>query len=224
MSTLLEDPPATAKPPVAARPRTLRDLLRELGDIDPARVRLIPPPGTATIADLLKPDNDHCELIDGTLVEKAVGNEESFFAFSFGRFLNNFVTDRNLGWMTGEAGFYELDGGRVRGPDIAFVSWDRSPGRRRSEDPIPLLSPDLVVEVLSPSNTRAEMDRKRGEYFRAGVRLVWEVDPRQRTVRVYTNPEQFADLTAADTLSGEPVLPGFTLPLAQLFAELDRHG
>lgn len=224
MSTSLEEPPVAVRPPTMTKPRTAKDLLRDLGDIDPGRVRLDPPPGTATIADLLKHENDHCELIDGTLVEKAVGNEESFFASSFGRLLNNFVTDGNLGWMTGEAGFYEFTDGQVRGPDLAFVSWDRSPGRRRSTDPIPLLSPDLVVEVLSPGNTRAEMERKRGEYFRAGVRLVWEVDPRARTVRVYDAADRFTDLSAADTLSGDPVLPGFALPLAQLFAELDRHG
>ena len=68
------------------------------------------------------------------------------------------------------------------------------------------------------------MDRKRDEYFRAGVRLVWEIDPRKRTARVYTALDRFTDLTAADTLTGDPVLPGFTLPLAALFAELDRHG
>lgn len=204
--------------------RTLGNLLRDLGDIDPDRVRLIPAPGTATRDDLFKLENLGCELVDGTLVERAMGQEESFLGLSLGTLLNQFVMAGNLGWMTGESGFYEFTDGQVRGPDVAFVSWDRSPGRRRSNDPIPLLSPDLIVEVLSPSNTRAEMERKRAEYFRAGVRLVWEVDPRARTVRVYEAPDRFTDLTAADTLSGEPVLPGFTLPLARLFAELDRHG
>jgi Uma2 family endonuclease len=89
---------------------------------------------------------------------------------------------------------------------------------------VPQLAPDLAVEVLSPSNTRAEMARKRGEYFRAGVRLVWEIDPRKRGVRVYTAADQFTDLSAGDALDGGTVLPGFTLPLADLFAELDRHG
>jgi Uma2 family endonuclease len=82
----------------------------------------------------------------------------------------------------------------------------------------------LVVEVLSPGNTSAEMARKRGEYFRSGVKLLWEIDSRARTVRVYTSETSFADLTAADSLDGRDVLPGFTLPVANLFAELDRHG
>jgi Uma2 family endonuclease len=96
--------------------------------------------------------------------------------------------------------------------------------RRRPDEPIPQMAPDLVVEVLSPSNTPAEMARKRGEYFRSGVRLLWEIDPRTRTVRVYTSETAVGELSAADTLDGGAVLPGFTLPLAQLFDQLDRHG
>jgi Uma2 family endonuclease len=204
--------------------RTIGDLLRRLGDVPPDRIRFEPPPGTATIDDLLKPVNARCELVEGTLVEKPMGQEESRLAMWLGMVINQFVLSRNLGYITGEQGFFELPDGPVRGPDVAFVSWDRTTNRHQSKAPIPLLAPDFVVEVLSPSNTKREMARKRGEYFRSGVRLVWEIDPRARTVRVYTGEDQFQDLTAADTLGGEPVLPGFTLPLAQLFAELDRHG
>ena len=114
--------------------------------------------------------------------------------------------------------------GLVRLPDVAFVSWDRLPERRVPDEPIPNVVPDLAVEVLSASNTAKEMARKRGEYFRAGVRLVWEIDPRARTARVYTSESSFTDLAVNDTLDGGTVLPGFTLPLAQLFAELDRRG
>jgi Uma2 family endonuclease len=98
------------------------------------------------------------------------------------------------------------------------------PGREDATDAVPQLSPDLVVEVYSPSNTKREMARKRAEYFRGGVIRVWEIDPLARWVRVFTAPETFTELTAADTLTGDPVLPGFTLRLADLFAELDRHG
>lgn len=207
-------------PPV----RTIADLLHQLGDIPPHRVRCNPVPGTATIEDMLRAENAHCELVDETLVEKAMGLEESFLAAWLNTLLNQFVIPRNLGIVTGEAGFYELPGGPVRGPDVTFTSWERMANRRRPTEPIPALTPDLAVEVLSVSNTPAEMLRKRGEYFRAGVRLVWEIDPRARTMRVYTSETEFTDLTATDTLDGGAVLPGFTLPLAQLFAELDRHG
>jgi Uma2 family endonuclease len=68
------------------------------------------------------------------------------------------------------------------------------------------------------------MARKRQEYFRAGVHLVWQVDPRTRTVEVFTTPDQSTVLHAAHTLDGGTVLPGFTLPLQELFSELDLQG
>jgi Uma2 family endonuclease len=187
-------------------------------------VRFNPIPGTATIKDLLLPENKRCELVDGTLVEKPVGLEESFLAMWLGHILTEFVQQRNLGIVTGESGFLELTEGTVRAPDVSFISWDRMPKRRRPSKPIPALSPDLAIEVLSKSNTKKEMIRKRKEYFRSGTRLVWEINPRNQSVRVYTAIDQFSDLSAADTLTGDPVLPGFKLPLAQLFAELNRHG
>lgn len=210
--------------PYLAPVRTMANLLHELGDVPANRVRLVPTPGTATIEDLLNPENSLCELVDGTLVEKPVGQPESRLAFWLGMVLNQFVISRNLGYVTGEAGFVELPSGPVRGPDVAFFSWDGIAARRAPAEPIPRMAPDFAVEVLSPSNTKREMERKREDYFRSGVRLVWEIDPRARTARAYTALDQFRDLTAADTLTGDPVLPGFTLPLADLFAELDRHG
>jgi Uma2 family endonuclease len=113
---------------------------------------------------------------------------------------------------------------QVRIPDVAFTSWDRLPGRRRPGSPVPLLAPDLAVEVLSRSNTPGEMALKRQDYFTAGVRLVWEIDPEARTVVVYTSPTHAVTLGLADTLDGGLVLPGFTLPVQELFAELDRQG
>lgn len=204
--------------------KTLGQLLRRLGDVSPDRVRIVPAPGTATALDLLDPENERCELIDGTLVEKPMGQEESFLGSWLNMILNQFVIAHNLGYVTGEQGIYELPSGPFRGPDIAFTSWERLPGRRRPTDPIPLSAPELVVEILSTSNTPGEMRLKRSEYFRGGVRLLWEIDPRTRTVRAFTAEDQVRELTAADVLTGDPVLPGFVLPLAQLFAELDRHG
>jgi Uma2 family endonuclease len=210
----------TFNPPV----RTVADLLRRLGDVPPDRVRFDPMPGTATVADLLRPDSERCELVEGTLVEKPTGTREAFLAGYLRELLGPFVRTRNLGILTPGDGPWELISGLVRLPDLAFVSWDRLPNREVPDEPVGSAVPDLAVEVLSRSNTPGEMARKRGEYFRGGVRLVWEIDPRARTARVYTSETTFTDLTAADTLTGDPVLPGFTLPLAQLFAELDRRG
>jgi Uma2 family endonuclease len=203
---------------------TVADLLAYLGDIPPARLRLHPPPGTATEQDVLdvQARTDRlCELVDGVLVEKAMGFRESFLAITLSAILWGFVQPRKLGVVTGADGMMRLASGLVRIPDVAFVSWERLPGRRIPHEPIPHLAPDLAVEVLSPGNTPAEMARKRQEYFAAGVRLVWIVDPVARTVTAYTVPEQFTVFSEEQTLAGEPVLPGFTLPLQQLFAALD---
>jgi Uma2 family endonuclease len=210
----------TFNPPV----RTIADLLRRLGDIPADRVRFDPMPGSATVADLLRPENKGCELVEGTLVEKAMGTREAFLAGYLLELLGPFVRANNLGILTPGDAAWEMMSGLVRVPDVAFLSWESLPNRELPDDPIASAVPDLAVEVLSWSNTPGEMARKRGEYFRAGTRLVWEIDPRGRTVRVYTSETAFTDLTAADTLTGGPVLPGFALPLAQLFAELDRRG
>ena len=89
---------------------------------------------------------------------------------------------------------------------------------------IPDLAPDLAVEVLSEGNTKQEMERKLKDYFFAGVRLVWYIDVKKRTVEVYTSPDQGVTLTEGQNLDGGDVLPGFRLPLRQLFARLAPGG
>ena len=82
-------------------------------------------------------------------------------------------------------------------------------------------APVLAVEVLSPSNTRQEMDRKLRDYFAAGVRLVWYVDPVARQVQTFIAVDQSQLLAEADTLTGGTLLPEFAVPLRKLFAVLD---
>jgi Uma2 family endonuclease len=79
--------------------------------------------------------------------------------------------------------------------------------------------PDLAVEVLSEGNTAKEMSDKLADYFDAGVRLVWYIDPRDRTVQVFTRPDSPQVLHEHDTLTGGEVLPGFTLSLKEFFQE-----
>jgi Uma2 family endonuclease len=208
---------------------TVADLLQRLGEIGPDRVCVWPPPGTATEADVLAaleaPRKRICELIDGVLVEKAMGCAESVLASYLIILLDAFVRPRNLGLIAGADGTVRLWAGRVRIPDVAFFSWDRFTDRRVPKEPIPLLCPDLAIEVLSVANTPKEMLLKRQDYFATGVNLVWEFNPRDRTVGVYSSAEApSAVLMEADVLDGSPAMPGFTLPLCNLFAELDRHG
>jgi Uma2 family endonuclease len=207
---------------------TLADLLEQLGGIAPERVRFHPAPGTATEEDVLairnSPERRLCELVDGVLVEKAMGLRESFLAVALAAILLNFVRPRRLGIVTGADGMMRLVSGLVRIPDVAFISWDRLPNRRVPSEPIPNVAPDLAVEVLSAGNTPGEMARKRQDYFAAGVHLVWQVDPRTRTVEVVTAHDQSTIRHETHILDGGTVLPGFTVPLQELFAELDQQG
>lgn len=107
----------------------------------------------------------------------------------------------------------------VRIPDVAFISWDRLPDRGRPKVPIPLLAPDPAVELPSESNTKPEIDRKLGEYFRAGVRLVWVIDPRKKVARVYTSTRRSKRIIEKQSPDGGAVLPGFVLPLKELFTD-----
>jgi Uma2 family endonuclease len=214
---------ANPTPPI----RTFADLMRRLGGVRPERIRFPLHAGLATVEDVCEvADKEQClcELVEGVLVEKPMGYTESLLAGHLLFLLKSFVSPRKLGHVTAPDGPLRLTSSLVRIPDVAFISWDRLPGRSRPTERVPQIVPDLAVEVLSESNTPGEMAVKRGEYFTAGVRLVWEIDPDARTLTVYTSPTQSTTLTAADTLEGGSVLPGFTLPLAELFAELDRHG
>jgi len=203
---------------------SLAERLQELGGIVADRVRSSPAPGTATLDDLVCA-NDHskplCELIDNTLVEKAVGFEASVVAATIAALLRNFVVAQRAGVVSGADGMFRLLASSVRGPDVAFLSRDRFPGGQCPREAYPSLAPDLAVEVLSPGNTKAEMIRKRIEYFHSGVRLVWIVDCRSRSVAVYTSPVGVTVLDEEATITGGEVLPGLECVVADFFSDLD---
>lgn len=200
---------------------TFADVLAAVGDVPPERVRVRPAPGTATEADVLEAEEKYgklCELVDATLVEKTVGLRESLIANEVGYHLRHHVGSQRLGFVATADGTVQLFPGMVRIPDVAFYSRDKFPNGEPPDEPIPEVFPDLAVEVLSRSNTKREMQRKLKDYFFAGVGLVWYVDPATRTVDVYTAPDQLTRLTETETLTGDPVLPGFSLLVAAIFA------
>lgn len=191
-----------------------------LGRVPFERIVFDPLPCTATEQDVVRL-NDHedrlCELIDGTLVEKTYGFDESVLEVRIAYLLMNHVIARKLGIVTGAGGPMRLFAGRVRIPDVAFVSFDRLPNRKSPGVPIPDLAPDLAVEVLSDRNTRREMENKLQEYFKAGTKLVWYVDFKTRSVEVYTSPANITRLSGGDVLGGGNVLPGFEVVVSTLF-------
>lgn len=199
------------------------ELLERLGHIPPGRICLNPPPGRATERDLLRKHGRPrklYELIDGTLVEKPMGHVESLVAAELIRLLGNFIKQHQLGYCTGADDLIKLMPKVVRGPDVSFTSWTQRPDRTADTDAISKVIPNLVVEVLSESNTRGEIAAKLKEYFFAGVQLAWVIDPRKRTAEAYTAPDEKTDVPADGTLDGGAVLPDFALPLAALFADL----
>lgn len=200
---------------------TVADLLEHVGGVPSGRVWVVPAPGTATEQDLLEAaarSGRICELVDGVLVEKPMGWYESVLAVALGHLISSYLEKNPLGLVSGESGFLRTTFGRTRAPDVAFVTWERlgthSP-RRQKILPVP---PDLAVEILSEGNTPTEMERKLREYFAAGTRLVWYIDPATQTAQSYTSPDQGESVPEDGVLTGGDVLPGFELALRVLFA------
>ncbi|HWE02292.1 MAG TPA: Uma2 family endonuclease [Tepidisphaeraceae bacterium] len=194
-----------------------------LGDVPLARIIVDPPPGTATEADLLRlveHDKRLCELIDGTLVEKAMGFWEGQITAQLIGILVNFVSPRGLGSIFAPDSTMRMRSGHVRLPDVSFIARQRMPKTREA---IPTVAPDLAVEVLSESNTTREIALKLREYFQSGTRLAWVIDPQHRTVAVYRGGgEPTMVHNEQGTLDGEEVLPELRIAIADLFRDVPR--
>ena len=211
MSTVLT-PPET---------ETLADVVERLGDIPLDRILTHPPLGTATPDDLLRLLNGKpkrlCELVEGVLVEKPMGQEESRLAARLIYCLIKFLEEHDIGTIAGADGPVTFDVGLIRLPDVSFIPYESIPEGADPHTPMPDWIPALAVEILSKSNTPREIARKRREDFDAGVQLVWVVHPKQRSVEVYTAPAICIRLTDGDTLDGGAVLPGFTMSITDWF-------
>jgi Uma2 family endonuclease len=163
-------------------------------------------------------EGEFCELIDGELVKMSPSFlPEARVVRTVQRLLDNFVYPRQLGEIFGPALGYELTSHRVRAPDVSFVNAEKLAAYGNPQE-FAKLVPDLVVEVISPEVKYGYLQRKIRDYFEAGVRLLWIVDPEMQTVTVYRSLVDLRVLTAADTLAGEDVLPGFSCSVAELFA------
>ena len=207
--------------------KTMADIIAALGGVPLERIRATPPPGMATAADVIRlresPERRLCELVDGILVEKPMGAKEAILAMKIGHHLLGYVEEHDLGVVLGADGMLTLFPGRVRIPDVSFIPWEQIPGQQWPDDPMPEIPPDLAVEVLSPSNTPGEIGLKIREYFQAGTRLVWVIDPKKQNARSYTAPESSRLVAKSGSLDGGDVLPGFQLSLPTLFGALRKR-
>lgn len=146
-----------------------------------------------------------------------MGLLESRLAMMLGHELLTYLSTNDLGIVAGPDGTTLFDEDLVRMPDVAFVPYENIPEGADPTTPMPDRIPSLAVEVISRGNTKREMERKLRDYFTAGVKLVWFFDPQTQTVQVFTAVDQSSELHADDALDGGDVLPGFTLPIGQLF-------
>jgi Uma2 family endonuclease len=204
---------------------TIADVQERLGHIPESRILSFPAPGTATVQDLLDGSvtGDRLyELVDGILVEKAVGYREGGLGMWIGTLINLYLLENNLGYAAGADGMIRFKLDLVRMPDVSFIRWDSVEDPDEIENPAGAFleyPPDLAVQVLSPGNTRREMEIKLEEYAKAGVKLVWYVDPERREVDVFpkANAKRKKTVGVGGTLDGGDVLPGFALPAAKIF-------
>lgn len=170
------------------------------------------------------PDIPDCfELVDGELIMMMSPASwlHGHLVMKIGLVLGAYVDENNLGMTFGEQTGFILtrDPDTVRAPDAAFVREERIPLERDLTEYFPG-APDLVVEVLSLSNRAPAMKRKLAQYFAAGTRLAWVVDPKMRLITVHAPDREPTILHESDALEGEDVLPGFRYDIAKLFARM----
>jgi Uma2 family endonuclease len=153
------------------------------------------------------------------LLEKTVGALESYLAMRLGHLIQIFLDATNLGIVLGSQGMLRLAPGLIRIPDVSFISWGRFPEGTLPEESVWGLSPDLAVEIISPSNTREEMERKLRDYFDTGVHRVWYAYPDSREIRVYSAADAYETMGPGQTLDAGDVLPGFQLDVQAFFTK-----
>jgi Uma2 family endonuclease len=184
---------------------------------------LTPAPGKVVTPDDLLRMPDHgrgYEIVDGELKETNVSFLSSFVAGEIHGSLREYVKPRRLGWVSPEGTSFRCfpdDENRVRRADVAFHRLDRLTADRAQAEGHCTIVPDLVVEVVSPNDLAYEVNEKRNEWLGAGAQLVWVVYPDRQEVYAHRRDGTVTFFGPADTLTAEPVLPEFRVPVAELF-------
>ena len=168
---------------------------------------------------LVMGDIGRCELVQGEIVFMSPsGGRHGELTIAIGALLRIHVKTKQIGKTYGaETGFYtRRNPDTVRAPDAMFISSDRV---AKITDHVKFLdvAPNLVVEVLSPGDTWTEVETKVQEYFTAGVRLIWIIDPKAETITVYRSANERTILTRTDILTGGDILPEFSVPVSEIF-------
>ena len=160
------------------------------------------------------------ELVEGRIIHMSpTGGKHAIYELNFAEPLKGFAKQHRLGKvMVGEVGIYtRRNPDTVRAADVAFISNERY--ARWNKTGYLDVAPDLVVEIMSPDERWNDVIQKLREYFGVGVRLVWVAHPETRTVYAYRSMTDVCEFGESDTLTGDDVLPGFSVLLASLFEE-----
>lgn len=154
------------------------------------------------------------ELINGEIVEKMASFSPSRIAMRIGRFIGNF--SEGIGYVTGADGSYILSPNYEFMPDVGYIAKSSMPQEPERQVQRP---PDLAVEVKSPTDSKRGLRQKAEDYLRFGTKIVWLVFPEEKRIEVYELDQDVREYSMDDTLDGGDVLPGFTLPVREIFPE-----
>lgn len=165
-----------------------------------------------TLEELLaSPDAGRFEIVNGQLAEVHVSNLSTEVAASLFYLLRAYCEAHELGKVFAAEAYFQCfgnDRSRARRPDVCFISRARLPADWLEQSYF-TIAPDLAIEVISQNDTSYEVSRKMRDYRDAGVKLIWEIDPENRTVLIHRHDGSVQLLQEGDVLSGENVVPGF---------------
>ncbi len=158
------------------------------------------------------------ELVDGEEeIKNMSGAKAGGIALRLGAEIWYFARDKQLGRVYGADTMFTV-GKNERMPDVAFVSSKKIP---KKGEPLKKwnFAPDIAIEVISPNDVYDKIFDKLNDYFNAGVKQVWLVEPRFERIRIYKSPNESSTLQKDDDLTCEDILPNFKLPLTNIFID-----
>jgi Uma2 family endonuclease len=170
----------------------------------------------------LPDDGQRYEIVNGELID--MGNSGALHGYVCSLLLAalmGYILPQKLGVVLDSSTAFKMKNGNKRSPDISFFAKERLQGITELPSGFLEGAPDLAVEVLSPGNTVEEIHDKLTEYFENGTRLAWVIHPNEKYILVYRSAQEPDRLLkSVDFLDGEEVVPGFSLPVADLFQKL----
>ena len=163
------------------------------------------------------------ELVDGELVDMDGAPPHGRITGEIYLLLRLYISGSGLPLDVGVSTGFAMGGYTLRFPDVQVTRWERMAEYDEAAGGWPHFSPDVAIEVVSPSNTPSELARKAAEYFANGALAMWIADPAPRSVTIRRPGVADEVFGPEDTLTGDPEIPGFSCAVADIFAVLDHR-